>query len=1163
MGTKSKHLYLPQLQLETANIAFPETSGLWKNNDHKIILGISDAIIVDDEAITRGISSIPDIWARPLMFQTALNPKSKHPLHQRITREWRGLLSLLALCKIKNYPVEIVPVKLGNDPFSHALKRLAPKPVRLQENQMYPWTDTYLIYYGKIVIGAFSPVTLVYTGADYSHKLKRESLMLRDPDGYLCPPHESYRDELRYVGKWLYNVQQWLNNDRDGKGAEMDASTMNPDRPVVEIINELISVWLEEIRGILGLGLEAEIEADAEMAGEPIMPVGGMSGLEKYRIYQALLYPLEAGDGAMSQEKSTDMGLDFSRIDCGYKEVVVVTEKLLREQGQIWTAKFLHDLGSDAAQCIEEFFSTPSGNDIAGTSLQAVNAIWVRPEKYFLSDVLLRGKQAYLLTENEAEFNCGQRRYIMPFTPEILRFFTPKDIVDRLKPVFKEENQMVRFSFSLPIVDRQGNKRTIQVEKNYRLRPAADIEGTILDIEVPVLEIFPRYLGPRWRRHYVFSSHAEDFTVTPVVHGDAEIASCVHDTKIDGVRSKVAITQIVGDDAFPEGLAIAGGGDGSAGKQMGLVLLKRESKRSDLEQKWRIGVDFGTSNTNVFKSVEDEELAAPWVFDFPLYTRRIFSSPEGMRQQLTFDFFLPQEKISLPIPTLLKIYNSEQKEHLLLDYFIYFAREYKLPEHTYSNIKWDVEERKTEYFIRALLFLLLIEVVAENAKTVEFACSYPKAFSDSDISILKAEWNSAIRDMLEDESRVMESSLSEQQKQGSTVQIESPYFEIEGVASGNYFADKKTIADAEDLARIADAAICLDVGGGTTDISVWFSNKIVSDASVLLAGQQISQLLRSSSSRIREYLFSDEAMANLEEKLGTEKQFASCLNLILRNEEKHIADRLVKYSNTRDVLWLRQMLALGFSALTYYTALLTAATDVHLRSRETDSEDSLLQRIEKSGVNLHWGGNAAKLINWINFGVYDRDSIVNKMLNAMFYNGLKEAETKAKNLAQRQSPGHKNEVAGGLVVMKQRQNGETPESGTDEYEKSGDAQPKDGRLTGVVSGEKIRLENKELSALEPLAMQELFEDNTTTYQESSLEQIVRFVECFNEFGVRYGLFKDDQKLRISEKDKDHIQHEIRKYFLDLANEDESKRKIEPVFILEVKALFELLRERMR
>ncbi|MCD8540910.1 MAG: hypothetical protein LRY55_14955 [Leadbetterella sp.] len=80
-----------------ANFTFPEKH--WTDLGEKILRGISDGIELGKIDSTQEISSIPDIYARPLIFQNALN-NSKHPLHDRAYQEWKGLISLLALRKI-------------------------------------------------------------------------------------------------------------------------------------------------------------------------------------------------------------------------------------------------------------------------------------------------------------------------------------------------------------------------------------------------------------------------------------------------------------------------------------------------------------------------------------------------------------------------------------------------------------------------------------------------------------------------------------------------------------------------------------------------------------------------------------------------------------------------------------------------------------------------------------------------------------------------------------------------------------------------------------------------------------------------------------------------------------------------------------------------------
>ena len=96
------HFFLPELKKDK-KITPPSKAGLWKNDARAVIRGISDAIELGENA--QGVSSIPDIWARPLMFQNFLlsvykkldtkiqNKEGLTPLKKRAFQEWKGLLA--------------------------------------------------------------------------------------------------------------------------------------------------------------------------------------------------------------------------------------------------------------------------------------------------------------------------------------------------------------------------------------------------------------------------------------------------------------------------------------------------------------------------------------------------------------------------------------------------------------------------------------------------------------------------------------------------------------------------------------------------------------------------------------------------------------------------------------------------------------------------------------------------------------------------------------------------------------------------------------------------------------------------------------------------------------------------------------------------------------
>lgn len=275
------HFYLPELD-SNANIPVPKETALWNNNDKKIILGVSDGINIDENAKTRGISSIPDVWARPLLFQSALKKNSRHPLKPRCIQEWRGLLSILALHKVKpelSSNFEVIAVQPGDEKFSNALRNLAPAAVQLEKGVFYDWMNILMIRFDGIPIGAFSPVTLVYSGADYASKVKDKAFSFKDSDGFLTPP-TTREDGLEYIGEWLFHLQKRMNSLLYSEEGNIK------DRFIVENINNLIDDWLKEIRDNLGLKPDEPIDIKQyKVSEDPIEPLGNAPFLTACRIY--------------------------------------------------------------------------------------------------------------------------------------------------------------------------------------------------------------------------------------------------------------------------------------------------------------------------------------------------------------------------------------------------------------------------------------------------------------------------------------------------------------------------------------------------------------------------------------------------------------------------------------------------------------------------------------------------------------------------------------------------------------------------------------------------------------------------------------------------------------------------------------------------------------
>ncbi|CAG5002177.1 hypothetical protein DYBT9275_02828 [Dyadobacter sp. CECT 9275] len=1164
-----KHLYLPKLSAG-ANISEPSSDALWEDNEQKVILSISNGIEIDESAQTRGVSSIPDIYARPLTFLGALRSE-RHPLRQRVVQEWRGLLSLLALHSVKQDlgGLVISPVTFNDEKFCRALINLAPKKIQLEKNGVeYAWTDVLIIKFEGIPIGAFSPATLVYTSADYNGKLKKlPGFSLKDDEGFLKPPTK--QQGLASVGKWLEHFIERFNllAKTSVSGADGHLYVGN--------INKLLADWLEDIRAELGLAQSEQIKSENVKVSDEIpehISNNQPLFLSRYGIYQELLKPL-VKDKAGKDGYKSDYSLSMERNYSEFKELIIITSSLLKQNGNLWDGTHVGDLGEINESFLPTFFSGASGTEISRIKLQGNGAVWVRPELFFLSETLLKSKTDYdILNKDERLLNAGNTEYLLPFKKEILLFFSPEQIQDILKPAFSKIDGRVEFSFKLPLVSGQ----LVEIKKVYRYKSDGwrTGDGEIVDSEVPVLDIFPNYLGDFWCQYFILCSDSEKFKMVPVNYANHfTLTRKEQRLETNSSSSRAEIIKVSGYDSFPEALEMRDQKDA-----LGIILLRRNPEIAndsfDTEEPVTIGVDFGTSNTNIYYLQNNNPQRLK--LEFTKYVRSVLNSNPQKRAELSDNFFVPTYDIELPTPTTLRRYTSGVSENMMLDFFIYFPSEYTYPKNVFSNIKWDSDDSKMNSFIQALTFLLLVDLVTNRLGKIAFKCTYPKSFSDQRKSAYNAMWKACLSSSFVFDTDYRESqdpkcliyvSADQNQKTAyisrdetyftiptktnGTFHIDiSPIFVSEGESAGHYFSSSRIYTHNADRANKTFGAVCIDVGGGTTDFSVWFENRIIYDCSIRLAGGQLSSVIKSNP-RIWSLLFSAEAVSALQKVLNHEVQFSSVLNYILKKEDEEIGKRLISNVNNKDVAWLRRTLAIEFAALAFYAGHICLAIDDF-------SGRKLSKAVKEHGIRLHWGGNAAKFINWIDYGKYDANGIAVKFLNGMFFNALKyplldeERKIKPALLVQVQSKRHKDEASGGVVLMSSDVVDNNLVDEMDDWDMY-ETQKVD-KMEGYVVGEPIQVSERLLSHFDVISKEMLFENGNSKVRGVKLEQFEEFIKLLNFIGKRTGLFPEGSEVKLSDINKTSIRSEIISEFGDIALLEESKRSIQPVFIMAVSRL---------
>ncbi|NJM24086.1 MAG: hypothetical protein HC907_38730 [Richelia sp. SM1_7_0] len=254
---------------------------------------------------------------------------------------------------------------------------------------------------------------------------------------------------------------------------------------------------------------------------------------------------------------------------------------------------------------------------------------------------------------------------------------------------------------------------------------------------------------------------------------------------------------------------------------------------------WRVGVDFGTSFSNVY--INRNGTVEP----LPLQNLhlKVTDVQADTRNPVLFEYFIPERFIPtekpLPLSSVLTKRGGKSGVTLGRERPIYDGRIY-IPD--FSKFKQEEDwietgarmksQSKADFLVWVRLFLKnLVLIIAANAvksgvTQIKWSLSYPSTFSYDDKTRYSQIWQDLAAEL-----------------QGKTGICNLPpqlddiaNFRTQSLAIAQYFADQ------EDYNLVNTT--CIDLGGGTSDISIWQNNNLIHQCSIQLAGRDLfSQFL--------------------------------------------------------------------------------------------------------------------------------------------------------------------------------------------------------------------------------------------------------------------------------------------------------------------------------
>jgi hypothetical protein len=550
---------LPKLKTNS-ELTLPDRCGEWQKYPRASLKALAKDLDYAAPGDRNLVNSVPTMWAASLTMEMGLGDKS-HPLHRDTVTQWQGMLAAIALAKVRSLPLKVVRVDLDDyrrHQFAEALVKLLPAETHnlYQLRNKNAWLDNYIWYWNDRPVGMTSPSTLVVPTVDgrwdglqwWNIDTKR----FRRPHDYLSP------DEQTLLKGWLINLENQL-IESGGNSAAVNR--------IVGSIGE----FQDALSGNISTSdVPSILDDDPAYFGTPIN-TGTLI---------ALNYPV----------KLKDIGVGDSHLRLVGSEGKKTAKPLLIVDPEI--AKIWNLQPQDIRVHKDKTLASLSLEDLrSGKIMNWDDVVWRETKDLFLPNLTFIDREVALPgsivpnTNQPLVFNGNKMTPLLPLDGILLDYFTPEDLIKRLKFTQNGSSNTVRVTLSLPLSGTNPQSKRPQEYQIYKDYPL-DEQHSLFD--VPVLEVWPNFRLNNWQEYYAFyyDINLGDRTF------NVEFPQAKDPHGFEENSSKYLITRL---SDFPTHVCCVD----SSRESLGVILIKQPPLLNPTET-WKVGVDFGTSFTNVY-----------------------------------------------------------------------------------------------------------------------------------------------------------------------------------------------------------------------------------------------------------------------------------------------------------------------------------------------------------------------------------------------------------------------------------------------------------------------------------------------------------------------------------------------------------------------------------
>ena len=574
------------------------------------------------------------------------------------------------------------------------------------------------------------------------------------------------------------------------------------------------------------------------------------------------------------------------------------------------------------------------------------NGIFIRPEYLFTNRILK-------LSLSKDNVVCNNKDYALPLKEKILEFFEPDEIEKLI--TLEEENNGVKVTLRLPLETKAKSPKFAEVSHFY--------SNENVDNSTPfILDIWPNFRADDWKYYFCLYHH---------YYEEINKFSCrPYPTHENFIYKKHKDTSVWQMEMFPKAIIC----NNLEGNPIGLLPIKRPPKLDIANSEFTVAVDFGTSNTCIRLSRINE--------DFFQFKNRCFQLTETdqyeRRGVLGYSFFPPEDIIGIFTSQILSLGATPYTEPitdsivLFVDYLqlLNIFKDYDFIE----NLKWSEKPEERRYistFLKQIILMIAAEARNKGVGIINIRYSYPSAFNKARVREFKNFW-STIKKEIKDT--------------GVELKLSKP--ETESVCVCKYLVKEGHFIGGSTRPQVA-----IDIGGGTTDIAIWWNDSLQSQTSLLLAGDFIAKYAKNVPMfriKLSDYTIqvSDEIFCKYPRAI-INKLLASEYGDNITNKITTVDTHIAEIKRARTIIFTIA------SGIFYYIGLLIR----HLTS----------QNLKIDGCDFFLAGNGSKLLKWVLGDDY-------KPLLEIFKGSIgPDISLEDKNINIKLSQHYKEEVARGLL----------------------------------------------------------------------------------------------------------------------------------------------------